>query len=156
MSDNSTAPCTFCEIIAGRMPATIIAAESDVMALVDLRQFHPGHVLVIPRQHLQDIREADDAVAASLMRMIARVARAVSQAFPSDGLSIWHSIGEGAHQEVPHLHFHIHPRFVGDNLLHVYPHPPATPGRTTLEDWGANIAEVLAADHDSTQPPQVE
>lgn len=150
MTDDSSALCAFCEIITGRLPATIVAADSDVVALVDLRQFHPGHVLVIPRQHLHDIREADDATCAAIMRMVSRIARAVSEAFPSDGLSVWHSIGEGANQEVPHLHFHVHPRFLGDDLLHVYPHSPATPGRTTLEIWGAKIAEVLAAENNSS------
>jgi dihydrofolate reductase len=43
----------------------------------------------------------------------------VGLAFPNQGLSVWHSIGEAAFQEVPHLHIHIHPRLTGDNLLYV-------------------------------------
>jgi histidine triad (HIT) family protein len=53
------------------------------------------------------------------MRMDPEVARAVDRMFPSDGLSVWHSAGAGGNQEVPHLHIHIHPQRVGDDLLRV-------------------------------------
>jgi len=38
-----------------------------------------------------------------------------------EGISVWHSIGEAAFQEVPHLHFHVHPRMIGDDALRIYP-----------------------------------
>lgn len=137
------APCAFCDILAGRLPATIVAEDALTIALLDLRQFHPGHVLVIPRQHVSDIRTADDAVAAAVMRMVARVARAVDRCFPSDGLSVWHSAGAGANQEVPHLHVHVHPRWTGDELLRIYPHSPEYPDRTTLNEWGVRLTQAL-------------
>ena len=136
--------CVFCDIVAGRVPATIVARDEASVAFLDLRQFHPGHVLVIPRRHVADIRAADDPTAAAVLVMVARVSRAVDEVFPGNGLSIWHSAGEGAHQEVPHLHFHVHPRHIGDDLLRVYPRPPALPPRDTLEEWGARLATVLA------------
>ena len=91
------------------------------MAFVDLRQFHPGHTLVIPRQHLRDVRELDQVTGAALMATVARVTRAVGAAFPNDGISLWHSIGEAAFQEVPHLHIHVHSRLRDDGVLRVYP-----------------------------------
>lgn len=131
--------CIFCEIIAGRAPATIVASNDDTIAAMDLRQFHPGHVLIIPKAHVADIRDASDELAAELMKMVARVARAVDATFPSDGISVWHSAGEGANQEVPHLHIHVHPRFLGDGVLRVYPSPPNQPERKQLELWGDGL-----------------
>jgi len=64
---------------------------------------------------------------AALMASITRVTRAVAAAFPNQGLSVWHSIGEAADQEVPHLHIHVHPRLLHDGLLHVYPSSPVLP-----------------------------
>lgn len=141
-------PCTFCEIIAGRLPATRLAESARSVAIVDLRQAHAGHLIVMPRAHLHDLRDADDATIADLMQLTARVARAVAAATPNDGLSIWHSIGAGAHQEVPHLHVHVHPRVVGDDVLRVYASPPPTPPRATLEAIGAQIRAAL----ESTEP----
>jgi len=150
MASSDPEPCAFCEIIAGRLAATVIAEDPDVVALMDARQFHPGHVLVIPRAHISDIRAADDAIAAAVIRMVARAARAVDRVFPSDGLSIWHSAGAGANQEVPHLHFHVHPRRLGDGLLRIYPRAPAKPDRATLEAWAAPLRVALEEDRGPT------
>jgi histidine triad (HIT) family protein len=141
--DARDAPCPFCEIVAGRLPATTVDSDVHALAFLDVRQHHPGHVLVISRAHVADIREADEATAAAVLVMVARVARAVDAAFPGDGLSVWHSAGAGANQEVPHLHFHVHPRRVDDGLLRVYPRPPALPDRSTLEAWGARLRGAL-------------
>jgi histidine triad (HIT) family protein len=145
-------PCAFCAIVAGTMPASIVETDSLTMAFVDLRQFHPGHVLVIPRAHIADVRAVDDATAAALMVAVARVARAVDALFPADGLSVWHSAGEGANQEVPHLHVHIHPRRTGDEVLRVYPSPPSVPPRTVLDDMAAKLRAVLGSTASSVAP----
>jgi histidine triad (HIT) family protein len=136
--------CVFCAIVHGTAAASIVWQDELTLAAVDLRQFHPGHTLVIPRQHLHDVRELDPVTGAALMATLVRVTRAVSAAFPNQGLSLWHSIGEAAHQEVPHLHFHVHPRLLGDEVLSVYPSPPPLPDRVTLDRYAATLRSHLA------------
>lgn len=138
-------PCTFCEIARGDIAVSLIEETALTMTFVDLRQWHSGHVLVISRAHLNDIRDADEATAAAVMQAVARVSRAVSAVFPNDGISLWHSAGPGAHQEVPHLHVHVHPRLIGDEILRVYPVSPPTPSRDTLERHAQRLREVLAS-----------
>jgi histidine triad (HIT) family protein len=134
--------CAFCEIAAGRSPASIVHQDELTMTFLDVRQYHAGHVLVIPRQHVSDMRVIDDALAGAIAIALARAARAVDRAFPADGLSIWHSIGAGADQEVPHLHYHVHPRRTGDGVLRVYPSAPALPDRATLDQWAEQLRRV--------------
>jgi histidine triad (HIT) family protein len=141
--------CVFCEIVEGNGSACIVHEDELTMAFVDLRQFHPGHTLVIPRRHLRDVRELDVPTGAALMATVARITRAVDAAFPNQGLSLWHSIGEAAFQEVPHLHIHVHPRMQGDDLLRVYPHAPATPDRDVRNEYAARIRHSLEED----EPP---
>ena len=131
--------CVFCDIAAGKIPASIVHQDELTLAFVDLRQFHPGHTLVIPRRHFQDVRELDDSTGSALMATVARVTRAVGAVFPNEGLSLWHSIGEAAFQEVPHLHVHIHPRFRDDHVLQVYPSPPATANKETRDQYAAAL-----------------
>jgi histidine triad (HIT) family protein len=135
--------CVFCGIVRGSEPASIICEDEQALAFVDLRQFHPGHVLVIPRQHVHDVRELDPITGGAVMAMISRIARAVSRAFPSQGMSVWHSIGEAAFQEVPHLHFHVHPRHLDDGMLRIYPNGPATPGKNILDSYAAEVQAHL-------------
>lgn len=139
MSDD----CVFCEIAAHREPASIVHEDALTMAFVGLRQFHPGHTLVIPRAHFRDVRDLDPATGAALMATVSRVTRAVGLAFPSQGMSLWHSIGEAAFQEVQHLHIHVHPRMRDDDFLRVYPQAPALPDRRTLDGYAARIRERL-------------
>ena len=135
--------CAFCDIVAGRTPATIVASDVLTVAFLDLRQFHPGHVLVVPRAHVADIRDADDATGTALIASVGRLARAIANTFPNDGLTVWHSIGPAAGQEVPHLHFHVHPRRWHDGMFRVYPGTPDHPDRKTLDEWGASLRAVL-------------
>ena len=138
--------CPFCGIAAGDLPASVVWDDRQTVAFLDLRQFHSGHVLVIPRLHVPDIRAVDDATARAVMATVVRIARAVDRVFPNDGLSVWHSAGEGANQEVPHLHVHVHPRHLGDDVLRVYPSPPRLPERSTLDEWAARIRDALDRD----------
>lgn len=140
---NSGTGCVFCQIIAGEIPASIVWQDELTVAVIDLRQFHPGHSLVMPRAHLNDVRDLDEVTGAALMATVSRVTRAVAAVFPNEGLSLWHSIGEAAFQEVPHLHIHIHPRFKGDDVLRVYPQSPPTPDAQTREAYAARLREHL-------------
>jgi histidine triad (HIT) family protein len=135
--------CVFCGIVRGTHPASIVWEDELTLAFVDLRQFHVGHTLVIPRQHLCDIRELDHATGAALMAAVTRITRAVAATFPNQGLSLWHSIGEAAFQEVPHLHIHVHPRMLDDGLLQVYPYAPAMPDKTTRDRYASTLRSYL-------------
>jgi histidine triad (HIT) family protein len=136
--------CIFCRIASRSEAASVVYEDDQTVAFLDLRQFHVGHTILIPRLHVADVRELDEETGARLMTALSRITRAVSGAFPGQGISIWHSIGPAAFQEVPHLHFHIHPRHVGDDLLRIYPSSPAMPGRPELDEYAAVIRKRLA------------
>ena len=120
------ASCVFCQIVAKRAPAAIVDEDQWTLSFVDLRQANRGHVLVVPKAHHADIRQLDAETAGALMQTIVRITQAVGATFPNQGLSLWNSIGPAAFQEVPHVHFHIHPRLPEDQLLRIYPGSPAT------------------------------
>lgn len=135
--------CIFCSIVAGDTPASIVCADELALAFVDLRQYNAGHTLVIPRRHVADVRDLDAESGAALMAMVSRVTRAVSVAFPNNGITLWHSIGPAAFQEVPHMHVHVHPRLDGDRLFALYPTAPALQARDTLDAHAARIRAAL-------------
>ncbi|GGK15256.1 HIT family protein [Luteimonas terricola] len=135
--------CIFCEIVAKDAPASFVREDALTVAFIDTRQFHLGHILVVPKAHLADIRELDGETGAALMAAVVDVTRAVSSALSCQGISVWNSNGEAAGQEVPHLHFHVHPRWQSDRLLEVYPSPPGSPDRATLDALAASIRPHL-------------
>ena len=92
--------CVFCDIVNRSAQASIVLEDETTLAFIDLRQANPGHVLVIPKVHLNDVRDLDMETGAALMQSVSKVTRAVGQAFPNNGISLWHSIGEAAFQEI--------------------------------------------------------
>ena len=132
--------CPFCAIIAGSMPASRVWEDATAIAFMDLRQVVPGHVLIVPRQHVETLDEMDEEIAAHLMRLAVRIARASVAAFAPPGFNLWQSNGEAGGQEVPHVHLHVQPRRIGDGLLRIYPDaPPATAGFEVLEALAAEL-----------------
>lgn len=119
-----TGPCVFCRIIAGQAPGNFVVRDEAVVAIVDLRQVAEGHVLVMPKAHIERIDDLDEGTAAKLAWSTVRVSRAVRRAYAPDGINVWQSNGEAAGQEVPHVHIHIFPRLAGDGLMRVYPGVP--------------------------------
>ena len=113
--------CVFCRIMRGELDAAIVYKDESTMAFLDLRQSNEGHVLVVPRRHFEQIYDLDDDSACALAGTVCKVARAVRRVYSSDGLSIWQSNGPAAYQEVPHVHWHIFPRYTDDGHLVVYP-----------------------------------
>lgn len=140
---NQNEECLFCQFVQKTRPASIVYEDELTMAFVDMRQFHAGHTLVIPKCHIPDVRELDPTTGAALMATVARITRAVDQAFPNEGISLWHSIGPAAFQEIPHLHIHVHPRKMGDDFLRVYPGEPPTADRETRDRYAVKIRECL-------------
>ena len=77
------------------------------------------------------------------MSSVARITCAVAAIFPNEGISLWHSIGEAADQEVPHLHVHVHPRRLGDGLLQVNPSAPPKPDYAIRDGYAVTLRSHL-------------
>lgn len=137
--------CPFCAIAAGQLEASVVAQTAHSLAFLDLRQAVPGHVLVVPRQHVEDIYAIDPVLAGDVMQLGVRVAQALRKTFHPAGLNLWQSNGAAAGQEVPHFHLHVQPRRVADGLLRVYPQGvPAPAARAALEQLAERIRSSLS------------
>lgn len=109
--------CAFCEIVAGRAPAVVVAEWADALAFVPLNPVAPGpeeHVLVIPKAHVVDFIE-DDEVCATVNRRASQLAKSLRQAHGGDQNKIT-SAGPWATQTVPHYHEHLVIRRENDGL----------------------------------------
>lgn len=106
----TTVDCAFCAIIADEAPASIVRRWDTVIAIRPRHPVTPGHVLVIPHQHVADIG-SDPMVTA------AAAAAAAELAAELPACNVITSRGSEATQTVFHLHLHVVPRVAGDALL---------------------------------------
>ena len=63
------APCVFCSIVAGAVPAHVVLDDDVAVAFLDTRPLFAGHVLLVPRAHHETLTDLpsgviDDAIAA--------------------------------------------------------------------------------------------
>ncbi|HEY0690666.1 MAG TPA: HIT domain-containing protein [Kribbella sp.] len=112
----ATAPfCAFCEIMAGRGPADVVAEWPDALAFKPRNPVTEGHTLVVPRTHVRNAT-VDPMVAGATMANAARLTRRMISAEQMSGANIITSVGRVATQSVFHLHLHIVPRRDNDGL----------------------------------------
>jgi histidine triad (HIT) family protein len=108
--------CLFCKIVAGEIPATIVAEDDRTIAFMDINPATRGHALVIPRTHARDVHDIDPedlkAVAAAAQQLAAKVRERLG----ADGVNLLNSNGSAAWQTVFHFHMHVIPRYDGDPL----------------------------------------
>ena len=136
--------CIFCRIVAGEIPAEVVARDPDVIAFLDLEPLADGHVLVVPRAHAAAIEQLDGDAADHLFRLVRRLADPVRRAVGAVGSTIGINNGEASGQTVPHVHVHIVPRWPDDGAGSVHTIFPRRTSRT-LADVGAAIREAVRA-----------
>jgi histidine triad (HIT) family protein len=114
MSEN----CIFCGIVAGTIPSTRVAENDRAIAFMDIAPATPGHLLVIPREHSTDLREAapEDLIAATLLAQ-SLVGRVIDRLEDATGANLLSCIGADAWQTVFHTHLHVIPRYPNDPLV---------------------------------------
>ena len=104
----------FCAIVRGEVSASFVLREEAVCAFLDVRPVFKGHVLVVPREHSDDLLSLPAPLVSPVFTAVQRVARAVEKALTADGTFV--AVNNKISQSVPHLHVHVVPRNKGDGL----------------------------------------
>jgi histidine triad (HIT) family protein len=106
----------FARILRGELPCIKVAESDAALAFMDLMPQADGHLLVVPKEKAVQIFELSDASLTASMRMTQKLAIAVRAALRPDGVFIGQFNGAAAGQTVPHVHFHVIPRWEGQPL----------------------------------------
>ncbi|MFT9388873.1 MAG: HIT family protein [Leuconostoc sp.] len=107
----------FDKIIAGDIPSYKVYEDDTVLAFLDISQVTPGHTLVIPKKHVDDIFGYDANMAENVLLKLPMIARAIKASNPKiTGMNISSNNGTAAGQTVRHSHWHLIPRFDDDAL----------------------------------------
>jgi histidine triad (HIT) family protein len=108
------ADCVFCGIVAGSVPAFVVAVEPAGVAFLDTRPVFPGHVLVVPHDHVVTLVDLPVDSLAGYFGLVQRVTAAVQTGLSAAGSFV--AINNIVSQSVPHLHTHVVPRNRKDGL----------------------------------------
>ncbi|MFF4006913.1 HIT family protein [Streptomyces sp. NPDC001717] len=107
--------CVFCELIR-EDTASWVARGRVACAFAPLDPLAPGHTLVVPTRHYAGVFDTPPAVLAEVTALVQRVAEASRTGLNASGVNVLSASGPGSEQSVPHLHFHVVPRWTDDGI----------------------------------------
>ncbi|HKZ49638.1 MAG TPA: HIT domain-containing protein [Candidatus Nanoarchaeia archaeon] len=143
--------CLFCKIAAGQVKSAVIYNGPEVMAFLDIRPANPGHALVIPKVHVPYLPQLPDELNAKLLQLIKVITQAQIEALGAEGVNVIQNNGAIAGQAVPHIHFHVIPRFKDDKVVLTW--DPQTMKEGQAEEIQKRLQEK-AAEIASGEAPQ--
>ena len=132
--------CIFCKIVTGEADAFRVYEDEHTLVFMDIFPVADGHTLLIPKDHCQDLFDANPESLAALMATSKRVAVALREVVEPEGMMVFQLNGAAAGQTVFHYHMHLLPRWASQPLvLHV--REPGDP--TRLTELAGRIATAL-------------
>ena len=117
----------FSKIIAGKIPSFKVYEDKKVVAILDINPVNAGHLLVIPREEYITLMDMPDKLAEHTITVVKHLASEIQRITGAPGINIFLNNGVAAGQEVPHVHFHIIPRFEGDDAIPHWKRKQASP-----------------------------
>ncbi|MFK5583959.1 MULTISPECIES: HIT family protein [unclassified Serinicoccus] len=132
--------CLFCRIVSGQEPAEVVLERDEVVGFLDVRPVFPGHVLLVPRVHVDTLTELPDELLVPLFAAARETAAAVKDVLGAQGSFV--AMNNTVSQSVPHLHVHVVPRTKGDGLRGFF-WPRVRYAEGQAQDVAARLRAVL-------------
>ncbi len=98
------AECIFCKIAAKEIPSHIVWEDEKFMAFLDLRPVNPGHLLIIPKEHIDVVFDMPDGLYEGIFNTAKALSTPLQSAMGSTRIGM---VVEGF--GVPHAHIHLVP-----------------------------------------------
>ena len=100
--------CLFCNIAEGKIPATVLFEDEELMVFRDINPQAPTHLLIIPKQHIATV----DNLEPQNEQLIGRMVLAAKKFAKLEGLSeagyrLVFNVNSGGGQVVYHIHLHL-------------------------------------------------
>ena len=142
------AGCVFCQIVAGELPARVVCEDEHTIGFLDVRPLFPGHVLLVPRVHVETLADLPDELVEPLFTEARRVSAVMETALAAAGSFV--AMNNKVSQSVPHLHVHVVPRNRKDGLKGFF----WPRSRYRSDDEAAEVADRLRATADALSPAE--
>jgi len=144
MDETRNRNCVFCRIIGGEEIVSVIYEDEEVIAFLDIQPLHPGHVLVLPKQHYKNLFYVPEDLAARTFATARRILPGLRRATQGRAINLFSPNGADGGQDVFHFHLHLIPVPVGEPFPLQLPDPSArVPSRSDLDVMGARINQCI-------------
>jgi ATP adenylyltransferase len=110
--------CVFCEAAEGRDDAQthIVHRGEHCFVILNTFPYTPGHVMIVPYAHLDELQKLPGAAANEMMSLSQRMETVLRELYHPDGINLGMNIGKAAGAGIAgHIHMHVLPRWVADS-----------------------------------------
>ena len=135
--------CLFCRIVDGQVAAQVVLDEPLTLGFLDTRPVFKGHVLLVPKVHVDTLPDLPGELLPVLMGAAQRMAQAVVTGLGAQGSFV--AVNNVVSQSVPHLHVHVVPRTKGDGLRGFFWPRTKYASEDEAREYAARLAAALAA-----------
>ncbi len=146
MTSGSAQGCTFCRVIAGQTAVHVVLDDDLCLAFLDHRPLFPGHVLLVPKRHLETLADVPPNLLGPLLADVQRLSVAIPEAMGAAGTFV--ACNNRVSQSVPHLHVHVVPRRPKDGLRGFFWPRHRYEGEQAMADAASAIRDALNARQD--------
>jgi ATP adenylyltransferase len=137
--------CIFCDAVkAGDdAKALIVCRGQHCFVILNAYPYTPGHVMIVPYAHLDELRKLSSEAANEMMALSQRMESVLRELYRPDGINLGMNIGKAAGAGVAgHIHMHVLPRWVADaNFMSVVGETRILP--ETLQETWKRMTKVL-------------
>ena len=132
--------CQFCHLANGIESANIIYQTDLVCCFLDINPINEGHTLIVPKKHILDIEESNQAMRLDIMNAAVFMSLALKEYCSPDGISMMQN--GGLFNDVNHYHLHVFPRYKNDGFAWVEPSTPQKP-LTPAQQVAISLQKIL-------------
>jgi len=118
--------CVFCDIVNGERPSRVVLQGPRTLTIMDANPVAPGHLLIVPKAHLETMADADYECLEEMIRTAKAMGALVRSRLGASGFNLLTANGVDAQQSILHLHFHVVPRSKDDGL-NLWPRGKSSP-----------------------------
>jgi len=113
LKEKKTDLCTLCRLRDGdpEITDTIVYRTADTAVSLNLYPYNPGHILIFPLRHAEDIRQLNEQERRSLDSALDKALGALDSLYNPAGYNIGYNMGLEAGASIKHLHLHVIPRY---------------------------------------------
>ena len=137
--------CIFCKLANGEIPTATLYEDDSFRVIFDASPATQGHVLILPKEHYEDLTRLPDEIAGKVMPLAKRIGIAELEALGAQGFNVVQNNREAAGQTVHHFHTHIIPRYGNPEEMILW--KPGSTAPEQLADTCEKLQSALNNEH---------
>jgi histidine triad (HIT) family protein len=88
--------CLLCKIVRHELPSIVLDENKDILAIMDFYPATPGHILVLPKHHMETIYAMPNEIGVQIMAMAISITKAIAKQLQPKGLNLIQANGQSA------------------------------------------------------------